>query len=80
MEDAGLSVMKSNEDKNEKIGRGGVTELHKVSSLTYLGTTIDGDGGWGKEIMNMIETVWNIWREMAGGLCGKKIIPISRYC
>ncbi len=42
-----------------------------VDSLSYLGSTIQAEGGCEKDVKNRIRAGWNIWREMSGVICDK---------
>ena len=50
-----------------------LTELPTTTAFKYLGTTIDQEGGCGKEVTKRIAKAWDRWRELTGVLCDRKI-------
>jgi hypothetical protein len=84
LEDAGLKISRLKTEhlppvaNTEKVlmkeyGGSRQTELPTTCNFKYLGTTIDQEGGCGKEIAKRIEKAWNRWRELSGVLCDKRI-------
>ena len=44
-----------------------------VDSFSYLGSTIQTEGGCGKDVTNRVRAGWNRWREMSGVICDKNV-------
>ena len=48
-------------------------ELVKTAEFKYLGSTIQNDGVYQKEVKKRIQAGWNGWRKMSGVLCDRKL-------
>ena len=44
-----------------------------VDSFSYLGSTIQSEGGCNKDVTNRIRAGWYRWCEMSGVICDKKV-------
>ena len=64
---------------NEGDGNGVVrmegSALPKVSEFKYLGSTIQSDGGCGREVKKRVQAGWNGWRKVSGVLCDRRVSP-----
>ena len=75
--------MKVSRKKTEYLCIGGGTEnvemqgttVTKVEDFKYLGSTVQEDGGSGKEVRKRIQAGWNGWRKVTGMMCNKKVPP-----
>ncbi|XP_063607578.1 uncharacterized protein LOC134782141 [Penaeus indicus] len=47
--------------------------LNGVPEGSYLGSTLQADGGVDAEISRRIQSGWNNWKKMSGVLCDKRI-------
>nr|XP_027218107.1 uncharacterized protein LOC113810667 [Penaeus vannamei] len=48
-------------------------QLPETMAFTYLGSTLETDGGIGAEVNRRIQCGWNNWKKMSGILCDKSI-------
>ncbi|KAK3545752.1 hypothetical protein QTP70_011318 [Hemibagrus guttatus] len=48
-------------------------EVKKVQELKYLGSTVQSNGEYGKEVKKRVQAGWNGWRKVSGVLCDRKI-------
>ncbi|KAK3512233.1 hypothetical protein QTP70_001094 [Hemibagrus guttatus] len=48
-------------------------EVKKVQEFKYLGSTVQSNGGCGKEVKKRVQAGWNGWRKVSGVLCDRKI-------
>ena len=82
--DAGLKVSRTKTEhlppltslekiKMRQYERSHHTDLSTTTAFKYSRTTINQEGGYGKEISVRIEKAWNRGRELSGVLCDKKI-------
>ncbi|KAK3545742.1 hypothetical protein QTP70_011326 [Hemibagrus guttatus] len=62
---------------NEREGSGTVRlqgeEVKKVQEFKYLGSTVQSNGEYGKEVKKRVQAGWNGWRKVSGVLCDRKI-------
>ncbi|KAK3572727.1 hypothetical protein QTP86_006995 [Hemibagrus guttatus] len=62
---------------NEREGSGTVRlqgeEVKKVQEFKYLGSTVQSNGEYGKEVKKRVQAGWNGWRKVSGVLCERKI-------
>ena len=49
-----------------------------VDSFSYLGSTIQSEGGCKKYVTDRIRAGWNRWREMSGVICDKKFPEVLK--
>ncbi|VDP25373.1 unnamed protein product, partial [Heligmosomoides polygyrus] len=59
-----------NEHRSIKING---TELSRVTSFKYLGSTITSDGSLKLEVNPRVSTAWSKWRSLSGVLCDRTI-------
>jgi len=48
-------------------------EVNEVESFKYLGSFVQMNGGFDKDVKHKIKCRWIKWREASGVLCDKKI-------
>ncbi|KAK3524555.1 hypothetical protein QTP70_029867 [Hemibagrus guttatus] len=48
-------------------------EVKKVQEFKYLGSTVQSNGEFGKEVKKRVQAGWNGWRKVLGVLCDRKI-------
>ncbi|KAK3559772.1 hypothetical protein QTP86_020723 [Hemibagrus guttatus] len=48
-------------------------EVKKVQEFKYLGSTVQSNGEYGKEVKKRVQAGWNGWRKVSGVLCDQKI-------
>ncbi|KAK3547878.1 hypothetical protein QTP86_034175 [Hemibagrus guttatus] len=62
---------------NEREGSGTVRlqgeEVKKVQEFKYLGSTVQSNGEYEKEVKKQVQAGWNGWRKVWGVLCDRKI-------
>ncbi|KAK3539779.1 hypothetical protein QTP70_013212 [Hemibagrus guttatus] len=62
---------------NEREGSGTVRlqgeEVKKVQEFKYLGSTVQSNGEYEKEVKKRVQAGWNGWRKVSGVLCDRKI-------
>ena len=51
----------------------GVEEIKNVTTLKYLGSMFDAEGGTTTDCKNRVLLAWNKWREVTGVICDKKV-------
>ncbi|KAK3548079.1 hypothetical protein QTP70_004507 [Hemibagrus guttatus] len=80
LERRGMKVSRSKTEYmcvNEREGSGTVRlqgeEVKKVQEFKYLGSTVQSNGKWGKEVKKRVQAGWNGWRKVSGVLCDRKI-------
>ncbi|KAK3567338.1 hypothetical protein QTP86_019605, partial [Hemibagrus guttatus] len=80
LERRGMKVSRSKTEYmcvNEREGSGTVRlqgeEVKKVQEFKYLGSTVQSNGGCGKEVKKRVQAGWNGWRKVSGVLCDRKI-------
>ncbi|KAK3556412.1 hypothetical protein QTP70_008101 [Hemibagrus guttatus] len=80
LERRGMKVSRSKTEYmcvNEREGSGTVRlqgeEVKKVQEFKYLGSTVQSNGEWGKEVKKRVQAGWNGWRKVSGVLCDRKI-------
>ena len=56
----------------DKVKLGG-EEIKNVTTLKYLGSMFDAEGGTTTDCKNRVRLAWNKWREVTGVICDKKI-------
>ncbi|KAK3524810.1 hypothetical protein QTP86_007606 [Hemibagrus guttatus] len=69
--------MKVSRSKTEYMCVNGTVRLQgeevKVQELEYLGSTVQSNGEYGKEVKKRVQADWNGWRKVSGVLCDRKI-------
>ncbi|KAK3547424.1 hypothetical protein QTP86_020881 [Hemibagrus guttatus] len=80
LERRGMKVSRSKTEYmcvNEREGSGTVRlqgeEVKKVQEFKYLGSTVQSNGEYGKEVKKRVQAGWNGWRKVWGVLCERKI-------
>ncbi|KAK3517462.1 hypothetical protein QTP70_012393 [Hemibagrus guttatus] len=80
LERRGMKVSRSKTEYmcvNEREGSGTVRlqgeEVKKVQEFKYLGSTVQSNGEFGKEVKKRVQAGWNGWRKVWGVLCDRKI-------
>ncbi|MCJ8733950.1 hypothetical protein PDJAM_G00229570 [Pangasius djambal] len=80
LERRGMKVSRSKTEYmcvNEREGSGTVRlqgeEVKKVQEFKYLGSTVQSNGEYGKEVKKRVQAGWNGWRKVSGVLCDRKI-------
>ncbi|KAK3507828.1 hypothetical protein QTP70_001195 [Hemibagrus guttatus] len=80
LERRGMKVSRSKTEYmcvNEREGSGTVRlqgeEVKKVQEFKYLGSTVQSNGEYGKEVKKQVQAGWNEWRKVSGVLCDQKI-------
>ena len=80
MERRGMKVSRSKTEYmcvNEREDNGTVQmqgeDLAKVEEFKYLGSTVQSNGEYGREMKYRIQAGWNGWRKVSGVLCDKRI-------
>ncbi|KAK3514261.1 hypothetical protein QTP70_012099 [Hemibagrus guttatus] len=80
LERRGMKVSRSKTEYmcvNEREGSGTVRlqgeEVKKVQEFKYLGSTVQSNGEYGKEVKKRVQAGWNGWRKVLGVLCDRKI-------
>ncbi|KAK3508735.1 hypothetical protein QTP70_004280 [Hemibagrus guttatus] len=80
LERRGMKISRSKTEYmcvNEREGSGTVRlqgeEVKKVQEFKYLGSTVQSNGEWGKEVKKRVQAGWNGWRKVSGVLCDRKI-------
>ncbi|KAK3514285.1 hypothetical protein QTP70_012904 [Hemibagrus guttatus] len=80
LERRGMKVSRSKTEYmcvNEREGSGTVRlqgeEVKKVQEFKYLGSTVQSNGEFGKEVKKRVQAGWNGWRKVSGVLCDTKI-------
>ncbi|KAK3564961.1 hypothetical protein QTP86_031259, partial [Hemibagrus guttatus] len=80
LERRGMKVSRSKTEYmcvNEREGSGTVRlqgeEVKKVQEFKYLGSTVQSNGEFGKEVKKRVQAGWNGWRKVSGVLCDWKI-------
>ncbi|KAK3569667.1 hypothetical protein QTP86_002636 [Hemibagrus guttatus] len=80
LERRGMKVSRSKTEDmcvNEREGSGTVRlqgeEVKKVQEFKYLGSTVQSNGEYGKEVKKREQAAWNGWRKVSGVLCDQKI-------
>ncbi|KAK3544152.1 hypothetical protein QTP86_003162, partial [Hemibagrus guttatus] len=48
-------------------------EVKKVQEFKYLGSTVQSNGEYEKEVKKRVQAGWNGWRKVSGVLCDRKI-------
>ncbi|KAK3514247.1 hypothetical protein QTP70_011840 [Hemibagrus guttatus] len=76
LERRGMKVSRSKTEYmcvNEREGSGTVRlqgeEVKKVQEFKYLGSTVQSNGEYGKEVKKRVQAGWNGWRKVLGVLC-----------
>ena len=54
----------------------GDDQLNTVTTLKYLGSIFDSNGGAERDINNRVKLAWMKWKQLTGVLCDKKV-PIK---
>ncbi|KAK3556596.1 hypothetical protein QTP70_010791 [Hemibagrus guttatus] len=80
LERRGMKVSRSKTEYmcvNEREGSGTVRlqgeEVKKVQEFKYLGSTVQSNGEYEKEVKKRVQAGWNGWRKVSGVLCDRKI-------
>ncbi|KAK3540940.1 hypothetical protein QTP86_006406 [Hemibagrus guttatus] len=80
LERRGMKVSRSKTEYmcvNEREGSGTVRlqgeEVKKVQEFKYLGSTVQSNGEYEKEVKKQVQAGWNGWRKVSGVLCDRKI-------
>ncbi|KAK3510351.1 hypothetical protein QTP70_004935 [Hemibagrus guttatus] len=80
LERRGMKVIRSKTEYmcvNEREGSGTVRlqgeEVKKVQEFKYLGSTVQSNGEYEKEVKKRVQAGWNGWRKVSGVLCDQKI-------
>ncbi|KAK3570237.1 hypothetical protein QTP86_017142, partial [Hemibagrus guttatus] len=80
LERRGMKVRRSKTEYmcvNEREGSGTVRlqgeEVKKVQEFKYLGSTVQSNGEYEKEVKKRVQAGWNGWRKVSGVLCDRKI-------
>ncbi|KAK3507716.1 hypothetical protein QTP70_034822 [Hemibagrus guttatus] len=80
LERRGMKVSRSKTEYmcvNEREGSGTVRlqgeEVKKVQEFKYLGSTVQSNGEFPKEVKKRVQAGWNGWRKVTGVLCDRKI-------
>ncbi|KAK3561844.1 hypothetical protein QTP86_017495 [Hemibagrus guttatus] len=81
LERRGMKVSRSKTEYmcvNEREGSGTVRlqgeEVKKVQEFKYLGSTVQSNGEYEKEVKKRVQAGWNGWRKVSGVLCDRKIL------
>ncbi|KAK3510598.1 hypothetical protein QTP70_011788 [Hemibagrus guttatus] len=69
----GFMPRKSTTDEGSGTVRLQGEEVKKVQEFKYLGSTVQSNGEWGKEVKKRVQAGWNGWRKVSGVLCERKI-------
>ena len=78
IENKGLRVSRNNTEylppssSHDKVKLGG-EEIKNVTTLKYLGSMFDAEGGTTTDCKNRVRLAWNKWREVTGVICDKKV-------
>ena len=48
-------------------------EVAKVEDFKYLGSTVQSNGGCGREVKKRVQAGWNGWRRMSGVICDRRV-------
>ncbi|XP_051790978.1 uncharacterized protein LOC127529870 [Erpetoichthys calabaricus] len=48
-------------------------ELVKVDEFKYLGSTVQSNGGCGREVKKRVQAGWNGWRRVSGMICDRRV-------
>ena len=62
-----------NEGEGNNIVRMQGDQLAKVHDFKYLGSTLEDNGGCGREVKKRVQAGWCGWRKVSGVLCDKRV-------
>ena len=48
-------------------------EVAKVEDFKYLGSTVQSNGEYGREVKKRVQAGWNGWRRMSGVICDRRV-------
>ena len=53
-------------------------EVPKVKEFTYLGSTVQCNGGCGSEVKRRVQAGWNNWRRVSGVICNRRLSACAK--